>query len=111
LGARLRAIRVEVFGEDGIDIISEKLGVAPRTWQSYEEVGEVMPAQTLLRFIELTGADPLWLMRGEGRKYRKARRKGGQDPDSSAAPSPRRTSRGDVDSGRSNDRSSSADPA
>jgi len=104
---------VEVYGEDGIDTIGEKLGVAPRTWQGYEEVGEVMPAQTLLRFIELTGADPLWLMRGEGRRYRKAGGKSEQDPDSSAAPAPTRTSRGDVDvaPGRSNDRPSSADPA
>jgi hypothetical protein len=74
LGERLRLVRIEVFGEDGSDVISEQLEVAPGTWDNYEEIGEAMPAQTLLRFIELTGVDPLWLMRGEGRKYRQGRR-------------------------------------
>lgn len=63
-------IRIEIFGDDGSVVLSDQLGVAPKTWQNYEEIGEAMPAQTLLRFIELTGVDPLWLMRGEGRKYR-----------------------------------------
>ncbi|WP_406698970.1 hypothetical protein V5E97_08800 [Singulisphaera sp. Ch08] len=44
------------------------------SWLNYEEIGEAMPAQILLRFIELTGVDPLWLMRGEGMKYRQGRR-------------------------------------
>ncbi|AGA28114.1 hypothetical protein Sinac_3886 [Singulisphaera acidiphila DSM 18658] len=70
LGARLRMVRIEIFGDDGSVALSDQLGVAPKTWQNYEEIGEAMPAQTLLHFIELTGVDPLWLMRGEGRKYR-----------------------------------------
>lgn len=74
MGDRLRAIRIELFGDDGCDILGDKLGVAPKHWQNYEEIGEALPAQTLLLFIELTGVDPLWLMRGEGRKYRRAGR-------------------------------------
>jgi hypothetical protein len=112
LGARLRVIRFELYGEHGVDTIGERLGVAPTTWKNYEDVGEVMPAQILLRFLELTGVDPLWLMRGEGLKYRTTGRRSEQDPNPSAAPLSKRTSRDDAGaaSGRSNGRSPSADP-
>ncbi|SIO55522.1 hypothetical protein SAMN05444166_5105 [Singulisphaera sp. GP187] len=89
MGARLRAVRIEVFGDHGIGIIGARLGVVPTTWQNYEEIGEAMPAQILLRFIELTGVDPLWLMRGEGMKYRRGRR--GSDRERNLSTAARRT--------------------
>lgn len=71
LGERLRLVRDEIYGSDGVAELARSLGVPPRTWSNYEEIGELAPAQVLLRFIELTGVDPLWLLRGEGHRYRR----------------------------------------
>jgi hypothetical protein len=73
LGCRLRLIREEVFGPEGLSELAARLGIPAPAWQSYEEMGELAPAQILLRFIEVTGADPLWLLRAEGPRYREGK--------------------------------------
>ena len=40
-----------------------------RTWYNYE-TGVTVPAEVLLGFIEQTGANPTWLLNGDGARYR-----------------------------------------
>ncbi len=70
LATRVRQVRAERFGrdEEGIHKLSESLGLPPQTWVNYED-GVTMPAEVLLRFIDLTGIDWRWLMTGEGERY------------------------------------------
>jgi hypothetical protein len=68
LAARARDIRVELFGDDGQAPLAARLGVPARTWANYED-GVTMPATVLLRFIEVTGANPAWLLTGEGDSF------------------------------------------
>ena len=69
LGLRLREIRLELYGEHGGPILAKELGVTYRAWHSYE-VGGAIPAHLILRFLEVTLANPHWLITGEGAKYR-----------------------------------------
>lgn len=69
LADRLRVIRTEKFGERGGPELSRKLNLPVRTWYNYE-VGVTVPAEVLLRFVELTGVEPTWLLHGKGPKYR-----------------------------------------
>ena len=69
LAARLHAIRVERFGERGGSELARQLGLPVRTWYNYE-IGVTVPAEVLLRFLEVTGVEPGWLLNGEGPKYR-----------------------------------------
>lgn len=70
LGERLRQVRVEMFGPDGVEEVARRLGVAPQTWRNFEEIGGLISPSQLLLFAELTGTNPLWLRRGQGPKYR-----------------------------------------
>jgi hypothetical protein len=65
---RLREIREELYGTHGGPLLAESLNIPFRTWLSYENGAEV-PASFMLQFIELTGADPHWLLTGHGQKY------------------------------------------
>jgi hypothetical protein len=67
--ARIREIRIETFGDDGVDGVAQALNIPARTWENYEN-GVLIPSQMLLQFIELTDADPHWLLTGDGRRYR-----------------------------------------
>lgn len=69
LTARIRAIRRELYGDHGAPLLAESLRIPTRTWVNYE-AGCTMPAQVLLRFIEVTTAHPHWLLTGEGDRYR-----------------------------------------
>jgi hypothetical protein len=66
LARRIREIRVEQFGECGGTLLAEILGLPERTWHNYES-GVTIPALVILRFIEATGADPHWLLTGQGK--------------------------------------------
>lgn len=66
---RVRAVREELYGEHGGPMLAEALGVPFRTWHNYE-VGCTIPAQTILKFIEVTDTNPRWLLSGEGERYR-----------------------------------------
>jgi transcriptional regulator with XRE-family HTH domain len=69
LAERLREIRTELFGERGGSEMARRLGVPIRTWYNYES-GVTVPAEVLLRFLELTSVEPLWLLHGRGEKFR-----------------------------------------
>jgi Peptidase S24-like len=71
LSRRLREIRQELFGEHGGPELARRLSLPARTWYNYE-TGVTVPAEVLLGFIDQTGANPLWLLSGEGPKYRRA---------------------------------------
>jgi hypothetical protein len=68
LSRRIRVIREERFGVDGAAVLADELGVPERTWRHYE-AGVMVPADVILRFIELTDAHPHWLLTGSGEKY------------------------------------------
>lgn len=67
---RLKEIRQELFGEHGGPELARRLNLPARTWYNYE-TGVTVPAEVLLAFIEQTGANPDWLLTGEGSKYRR----------------------------------------
>ena len=68
LAQRVREIREEGYGEHGGPMLAEALNLPFRTWLNYES-GATIPAQVILRFMELTGAHPHWLLTGEGVRY------------------------------------------
>jgi hypothetical protein len=72
LAGRIADLRVEMFGERGRANMARWLGVPQRTWYKYEE-GTAIPAQVVLRIIELTSVEPEWLLNGTGPKYRPVR--------------------------------------
>src|SRR4051812_10589105 len=77
LARRIRIIREELFGEDGVDRLSGLLDIHPRTLRNYE-AGITIPALTILKFIGVTGASPEWLLDGTGERY--SGRMGGPGP-------------------------------
>ena len=69
LPRRLRAVRLDLYGEHGGPLLAEDLRIPTRTWVHYES-GVSIPGLVLLRFIEATGVEPRWLLTGEGPRYR-----------------------------------------
>jgi len=65
---RVRAVREELYGEGGGPSLARALDLPYRTWHNYES-GVKVPALVILRFIEETGANPHWLLTGEGERY------------------------------------------
>ena len=76
---RLRELRVELVGERGGPELARRLGLPVRTWYNYEG-GVTVPAEVVLRLIELTQVEATWLLHGRGPKFRKAT--GGDAPSS-----------------------------
>jgi hypothetical protein len=72
LARRLAVVREESFGARGVDEVARLLEIPPRTWSNYEG-GVIIPGLVLLRFIELTFVEPMWLLKGEGPRYRTPR--------------------------------------
>jgi hypothetical protein len=70
ISSRLREIRVELYGEHGGPELARILDLPARTWYNYE-TGVTVPAEVLLGFIDHTGANPVWLLTGEGPKYKR----------------------------------------
>jgi hypothetical protein len=68
IASRLRLLREELFGERGGPELARRLDVPVRTWYNYE-LGVTLPAEVLLRLIELTRVSPDWLLRGEGERW------------------------------------------
>jgi hypothetical protein len=68
LARRIQQIRRETYGEDGIPRLAELMQLPIQTWEHYE-AGVTIPATVLLGFIELSGADPHWLLTGMGARY------------------------------------------
>jgi hypothetical protein len=71
LSRRLREIRQELFGDHGGPELARRLNLPARTWYNYE-TGVTVPAEVLLGFIEQTGANPIYLISGEGSKFRRS---------------------------------------
>lgn len=69
VSARLKEVRLEVFGEHGGPELARQLNLPARTWYNYE-TGVTVPAEVLLGFIQQTHVDPGWLLTGQGAKYR-----------------------------------------
>jgi hypothetical protein len=69
LASRLRAVRLDMYGEHGAPLLAEALGIPFRTWVRYES-GTPVPSLVLLRFVEVASVEPLWLLTGEGERYR-----------------------------------------
>lgn len=69
LAERLRQVRVDLYGERGGSEMARRLGVPIRTWYNYES-GVTVPAEVLLRFLELTRVEPQWLLHGTGPVFR-----------------------------------------
>jgi hypothetical protein len=68
LAGRVREVREELFGEHGGPMLAELMRLPFRTWANYED-GCTIPAQVILKFIEITAAHPHWLLTGQGAKY------------------------------------------
>ncbi len=62
LSERLRRARIAHFGAEGVADLSRRLGVPERTWRNYE-TGVSLPADVVLRFMELTGVTARELLR------------------------------------------------
>ncbi len=70
LSSLLRKIRVDLYGdgEPGQEAMAARLGLPSQSWANFE-AGVSMPACVMLELLVATGADPKWLMTGEGRRY------------------------------------------
>jgi hypothetical protein len=68
LASRIREIRTEKFGAEGVAALSQAMHIAAPTWENFEN-GVMIPGWILLQFIELTGAQPDWLLTGKGERY------------------------------------------
>ncbi len=72
LAERLTTLRSELYGERGGPEMARRLGIPVRTWYNYEG-GVTVPAEVILKIIELTAVEAVWLLHGEGPKFRHAR--------------------------------------
>lgn len=70
LAERLSSLRAELYGDRGGPELARQLGLPVRTWYNYES-GVTVPAEVILKIIELTSAEPMWLLHGKGPKYRR----------------------------------------
>ena len=69
LAERLASLRLELFGDRGGPEMARRLGIPVRTWYNYEG-GVTVPAEVVLKIIELTSVEPTWLLHGRGPKFR-----------------------------------------
>ncbi len=69
IAGRLRLIRSEIFGKHGGPELADQLGLPFRTCINYE-TGVTIPGEVLLQFLIITDSEPLWVLCGEGPKYR-----------------------------------------
>ncbi len=69
LAERLAALRLELYGDRGGPEMARRLGIPVRTWYNYEG-GVTVPAEVILKIIELTAVEAGWLLHGEGPKFR-----------------------------------------
>src|SRR4051812_39641638 len=78
LADRLRLIRTEKYGERGGPELARHLGLPIRTWYNYE-TGVTVPAEVLLKFIDMTGANPVYLLTGHGNHFQDGAGKPGRE--------------------------------
>lgn len=68
IARRIKEIREDLYGENGGPLLAQALEIPFRTLHNYE-MGCTIPAQTILRLIEVTGAHPHWLLTGTGERF------------------------------------------
>ena len=66
LAQRVGEIRHELYGAHGGPLLAEALRLPYRTWRN-SEAGVTIPALVILRFLAISGANPLWLLRARAR--------------------------------------------
>jgi hypothetical protein len=62
------ALRMDLFGARGGPELARRLGIPVRTWYNYEG-GITVPGEILLKIIEVTTVNPMWLLHGTGRRF------------------------------------------
>ena len=67
LARRLREIRDDLYGWNGVDSLADALLIPSQTWLNFE-MGVTMPAHIMLQFLDVTGTNPRWLLTGEGER-------------------------------------------
>jgi hypothetical protein len=72
IGLRLSEIREDLYGVGGAAALAAALNLPEATWLNYER-GVTVPADVLLEFLDLTGADPHWLLTGDGERIAERR--------------------------------------
>ena len=65
---RLRLVREQIYGENGGLELADQLGLPFQTWANYES-GVTIPGELMLLFLDVTGTNPNWLLRGTGEQY------------------------------------------
>jgi hypothetical protein len=83
LAERIMALRVDLFGPRGGPELARRLGIPVRTWYNYEG-GITVPGEIILKIIEVTSVEPMWLLHGTGPKFSEPRHDPGQTTPSSA---------------------------
>lgn len=66
---RVIELRRERHNSRGAAAFARELGIPERSWYLYEH-GTAMPGELLLKIVELTGVEPMWLLYGTEPKYR-----------------------------------------
>src|SRR5262249_29739694 len=69
LAARLIFLRTSLDGPMGARAFSQRICVTVDEWYAYE-AGAPVPAEVLIRVIEVTHASPEWLAQGTGPRFR-----------------------------------------
>lgn len=71
LASRAGEVRRERFGDDGdgVAALAQAMAIPAQTLENFER-GVAVPDWVLLSFLVHTGAEPQWLLTGEGPRYR-----------------------------------------
>ena len=64
---RIRELREDLYGEYGTESLAHALNLPEQTWRNFER-GVTMPAEIMLKFLDLTETDPHWMLTGEGER-------------------------------------------
>jgi hypothetical protein len=65
LAERLREIRNDLCGEHGAQLLADALDVRVESWLNYE-AGAKVPADVVLKLIDIARVNPVWLLTGQG---------------------------------------------
>jgi hypothetical protein len=68
LSDRIRAIRIDRFGDDGASVLASLMGITEGKLTRMEINGPI-PGHLILAFIVVTDASPGWLLTGAGEWY------------------------------------------
>jgi hypothetical protein len=69
IARRLKEIRQQLHGDHGGAEFARRLGLPAGTWYGYEK-GTTLPAEVLFDFIDLTSANPMYVLDGKEPIYK-----------------------------------------